>query len=171
MRLKFKHAGKIHEIDVQRQNDKSTVSFEDKTLEITVSKLPNNGYLLVREGRIARGYGVRRKDNVYIQIDGRCWTFQDITSDEIADADSVNEGDNEIVAPMPGSVIKLLVEEGQRVKRKQPLVIVEAMKMENEVHAPIDGIIGKILVDPGQQVGFGEKLIELVPMDGAEEPS
>lgn len=60
---------------------------------------------------------------------------------------------------MPGSVLKVMVSEGDEVKFDQPLVIIEAMKMENEVRAPRDGIVKKIFVESGMQVGSGDNLI------------
>ncbi|MEE2902188.1 MAG: biotin carboxylase N-terminal domain-containing protein [Myxococcota bacterium] len=56
------------------------------------------------------------------------------------------------VAPMPGKVIAVNVQEGAEVTQNQPLVILEAMKMEHTVSAPCDGIIEKLLVREGQQV-------------------
>ena len=56
------------------------------------------------------------------------------------------------VAPMPGKVIAVNVQEGAEVTQNQPLVILEAMKMEHTVSAPCNGIVEKLLVREGQQV-------------------
>ncbi len=169
MRLKLKDTSGIHEIDVQRHSEKLIIKHEDKTFEFEVNELLDSGFILVHNDNIIRGYAVRRKDGIFLQIGGRYWNFQDVTQDDMTSGVAGGEGDYEVVAPMPGSVIKLLIEEGQEIKRDQPLVIVEAMKMENEVRAAADGVVNKILVEPGQQVGFGEKLVELAPMNGAKE--
>ncbi len=63
-----------------------------------------------------------------------------------------------IVAPMPGLVVKLLVEPGQEVKKGEGLVIVEAMKMENEIRSPISGTVEKINVIERQAVEKGQVL-------------
>ena len=60
---------------------------------------------------------------------------------------------------MPGRVVRLLVEEGQSVAKGDPIIVVEAMKMENEMKAPADGRIGKIHVSEGQAVEAGSALI------------
>jgi len=65
--------------------------------------------------------------------------------------------------PMPGKVVKILVEENQPVEKGQTIAIVEAMKMENEIHAPIDGIVKKIFVKPGDQVNPDDALIRIEP--------
>ena len=66
-----------------------------------------------------------------------------------------------IVAPMPGKVIRVLVAAGDAVSVRQPLVVVEAMKMENELRADRDGHVAAIHVQEGASVDAGTLLIEL----------
>jgi len=63
--------------------------------------------------------------------------------------------------PMPGRVARVLVEVGAAVKKGQPLVVVEAMKMENELKSPKDGLVRKVLVEPGSLVEARATLVEL----------
>ena len=65
-----------------------------------------------------------------------------------------------VVSPMPGLVVSLEVEVGQTVKTGEPLVIVEAMKMENVLRAETDGTIKTITVEPGASVAADELLVE-----------
>lgn len=64
-------------------------------------------------------------------------------------------------APMPGKVVKVLVKEGEAVQAQQPLLIIEAMKMENELRAPRAGSVGALKARDGQAVEAGEPLLEL----------
>jgi biotin carboxyl carrier protein len=66
-----------------------------------------------------------------------------------------------IKAPMPGLVLKILVEEGQDIKKGQPVLILEAMKMENVFKAPADATVKAIKVEERKAVEKGEVLIEL----------
>ena len=63
-------------------------------------------------------------------------------------------------APMPGLVVGLKVAVGDVVTKNQPLLIIEAMKMENVLKAKADGTVKAIVVNPGQSVEKGETLIE-----------
>jgi biotin carboxyl carrier protein len=72
------------------------------------------------------------------------------------------EGRQQIVAPMPGKVVRLLVKEGEHVEAGQGLLVVEAMKMQNEIRSPMSGTVERILAQEGQPVNAGEVLCVVV---------
>jgi 3-methylcrotonyl-CoA carboxylase alpha subunit len=65
-------------------------------------------------------------------------------------------------SPMPGKVLKILVEVGQKVSAGDPLIILEAMKMEHTMRAVVDGVVESILVGDGEVVGPGQMLVQIV---------
>ena len=70
-------------------------------------------------------------------------------------------GDVQVKSPLPGSVIKVLVAEGQAVKKGDTLLTLESMKMENAIMAEADGTVKQIAVTPGQNVMQDDLLIVL----------
>ena len=68
-------------------------------------------------------------------------------------------GVQQVLAPMPGKVVKVLVAVGDEVKARQGLVVVEAMKMENELRSPKDGRVTQVLVTEGVSVEAGRPLV------------
>ncbi len=72
-----------------------------------------------------------------------------------------SEDPMEIGANIPGNIIKILVSEGEAVKEKQPIAVIEAMKMETNILATADGVIEKILISEGQQVKAGELIAKI----------
>lgn len=70
-------------------------------------------------------------------------------------------GDGRLKAPIPGLITRLLVETGQQVEAGQPLLILEAMKMENEIRASRAGIVSHLRVTAGQSVAQKELLCEI----------
>lgn len=77
---------------------------------------------------------------------------------QFAGADSSSNEAGQVLAPMPGLVVKLLVQSGQKVEKGEGIVIVEAMKMENEIRASVSGEVKEIRVSYRQAVEKGEIL-------------
>ncbi len=69
--------------------------------------------------------------------------------------------DGMIRAPMPGVVLKVMVEEGDMVNAGDPVMVIEAMKMENEIKAPVSGTVKQVKVEPGDSVNTGDELMEI----------
>lgn len=67
----------------------------------------------------------------------------------------------ELKAPMPGLLVKVLVEVGATVEAGQPLAVLQAMKMENELSLPRGGTVTSVSVEPGQTVDQGQTLLTL----------
>jgi acetyl/propionyl-CoA carboxylase alpha subunit len=70
-------------------------------------------------------------------------------------------GESALTAPMPGTVIQVLAKEGERVSHRQPLLVLEAMKMETPVVSPYDGVVKAVHVAEGDRVAGGALLVEL----------
>jgi biotin carboxyl carrier protein len=68
------------------------------------------------------------------------------------------EGRQQIIAPMPGKVVRVLIKAGDAVEAGQGLLVVEAMKMQNEIRSPKSGTVERVLASEGQAVNAGEVL-------------
>ena len=76
-----------------------------------------------------------------------------------ADVGAGARGDQAVVAPMPGRVVRVLVAAGEQVTARQPVVVVEAMKMENELRSPKTGRVKEVAVAAGTSVEAGRVLV------------
>lgn len=90
-----------------------------------------------------------------------CAGTKELTLASLRESSTANPPHEVIQSPLNGMVIALCVEEGERVSRGQPLVLIEAMKMENRITSPFDGRVVSIPAFAGQQVRLGDELIEL----------
>ena len=71
-------------------------------------------------------------------------------------------GDGELMsAPMPGTILDIMVTEGQTVKKGEIILILEAMKMENELAAPVDGTVVKIYTSRGESINAGDSILTI----------
>ncbi|RMF60385.1 MAG: biotin/lipoyl-binding protein [Calditrichaeota bacterium] len=87
---------------------------------------------------------------------------QKLESEIYGDAE-LGGSSGEIVAPMPGLILKVEVKEGDTVENGQPLLVMEAMKMENEIRSTLNGTVQKIFVSPNQTVEKDDPLILIQP--------
>ncbi len=78
-----------------------------------------------------------------------------------APAPKPTAGASAVKSPLPGSIIKVMVSEGQAVKRGDVLLTMESMKMENSIMAEKDGVVGKVYVQPGKSVMQDDVLLDL----------
>jgi excisionase family DNA binding protein len=109
---------------------------------------------------------VRHGDTVHVDVDGQSLEFEPApppTVDEAVRQASAHAGDGSaaLIAPMPGRVIAVRAAVGDWVVAHQPVVVIEAMKMEHAVVAPIHGTLATLLVGEGQQVQRGDLLAEV----------
>ncbi len=81
---------------------------------------------------------------------------------------TASDGELPVTAPIPGLVVKILVAEGQVVAQNDPLIILEAMKMENEIRAQRAGVIQDIAVEVGQSVDGNAQMMVLGPIAADE---
>lgn len=110
--------------------------------------------------------GVRRTaaiamglDDLTVFFEGNAHSFG--LPDRLADDDEAAGAGDQVIAPMPGLVKLLQGKPGDTVTRDQPLVVLEAMKMEHTLKAPRDGVIGEVMVAAGEQVQDGTVLLVL----------
>ncbi len=101
---------------------------------------------------------VRTEDGV-LYHDGKAWNFAAPHAGHRGLGSGSTGG--AVMAPMPGIIIGVSVAEGDTVKRGQPLVVIEAMKMEQVLHAPFDGKVAELKVLQGNQVVEGSLLVRI----------
>ena len=100
---------------------------------------------------------VRDGDMLHVFHEGGHWRLG--IYDPLTAAEAHEGASGGLTAPMPGKVTALHVKAGASVKAGQPLIVVEAMKMEHTIHAPADGKVTELRFKPGDQVAEGEVLI------------
>jgi len=107
-----------------------------------------------------RAHVVNSGDTTWVFIDGETFTIE-VEPAERARARRGASGNEGLAAPMPATVIKLLVEPGAQVQRGEVLLLLEAMKMELPIRAPRDGRVKALHCRPGELVQPGTPLVDL----------
>lgn len=126
--------------------------------EMSLVKGPKPNSILINisgESRLA--YVIKVQDSWWIHLDGR---IHIVNRHEFGSA-AITRTEGSLIAPMPGTIIEILVKDGQRVRQGQTLIVMEAMKMEHKIQAPMPGKISSLTHKVGQRVDMGTVLIEI----------
>jgi acetyl-CoA/propionyl-CoA carboxylase biotin carboxyl carrier protein len=94
---------------------------------------------------------------------GRAWALTETGPLAAARADVGGTVGGSLRSPMPGTVLSVSVADGDRVRSGQPMLVIEAMKMEHTISAPIEGRVAELAVRPGSQVAVDQPLATVVP--------
>lgn len=107
-----------------------------------------------------RFFAHENKGNFSVNVGGKLY-FGKVESVARGGVSSARGSDADLVAQFPGKVRKILIQEGATVKEGEPLLLIEAMKMEFSVKAPFDGKVKKLLVKEAQQLNPGDRFLDL----------
>lgn len=122
-----------------------------------------DGYLTV-DGRAHQIFVADDAETSWLWLDGTTYAISALAP--IRRGQHARTADGEIRSPMPGAVVAVHAAPGDLVAHGDPLVVVEAMKMEHTLTAPFDGILDEVLVAAGDQVVLGQPLARLTAQEG-----
>lgn len=102
-------------------------------------------------------------ERVDLQVGGRDWRATAVDARKAALKLGAGGAEGAVITQMPGVVVRTLVAVGDDVTAGQPVMVVEAMKMENEFKSPVDGTVDSIPVQDGQAIEAGTTLVLITP--------
>lgn len=164
MRVEIELLGRIRTVEFTEMNREIVATIDGRMLKLSLAS-PERGAYLVRlddgqvfefavqeegEGLLSLLHGARRYDARILD------PKHQRRASEIS-----HEGQLTISSPMPGKVVNVLAQPGERVEAGASLVVVEAMKMQNELKAPRGGIIKTVAVAAGETVSAAQLLVVL----------
>lgn len=153
------YRGETLDISTARKDGSHAVTVDGAELSVALNR---DGAHVTDGQRRFDAYFAVSKERIFVELDGRLFEFERPSSEGGSGADSAHHDvKDKLFAPMPGKVVKVLVSVGDSVVAKQPLVIVESMKMENQALSPAAGTIKAINFAAGDQVDTERALVEL----------
>ena len=167
MEFEFTLNGEKRRVSTDARSPNTEVTIDGTTYEVDWSLVGDGVISLITDGRSHTVHVARRDGGVAVQVEGRQFLFDTGSRDDdsaVAAGAAAGAGGS-IKAPMPGNVVKVMVEEGDEVTVGQSIVVVEAMKMENEVRSSVDGTVVKVSVAAGDSVGTSEVMVEIEPVE------
>jgi biotin carboxyl carrier protein len=160
--------GRLRQVTVHRVDGRFVVAIDRREWVIDAVRIDVNTWsLLIDEGVHTRSHEVTLAAGpgsgaLSVSVDGApvavCVNGRRQLGRRAEGTQAGGSGPLRVVAPMPGKIVRVLVRTGEAVRDRQPLVVIEAMKMENELRAAGSGTVTEIQVTDGQSVEAGALL-------------
>jgi geranyl-CoA carboxylase alpha subunit len=151
----------IHDLEIARARDGDyVVDTDGREHRFEIEELDGDSIRFRADGVVQSASFLRDRDRLYIQYRGDTLAVRDLTRSAPA-ATALAGSDGKVRAAMNGRVVAVLVKQGDRVEAGQPVMTLEAMKMEHVHAAPIAGTISAIDVVEGEQVTTGKIVAEI----------
>jgi biotin carboxyl carrier protein len=164
VKLKAEIEGETQSIEIKRDGTQVFAEIDGRRYTLEARESQPGVYLLLSDGHVYECRVAQReakRESLEVTIGTRAFSVILTDPKRLRGAQasgSHTDGISEIVAPMPGKVVRVLVETGAEVEAGAGLIIVEAMKMQNEMKAPKAGKVTSINVTTGTTVNAGDVL-------------
>jgi len=157
-------ADAFHSVTLIRRADSATLGFGGRDHRCVLQDVGGSEYRLAVDGKTHRVWVAVHRGHAYVHAFGRSWELEVI--DPAARAQRAVGGNDAVaVAPMPGTVVNIMVATGDTVRKGQPLMVIESMKMQTEIAARRDGTVEQIFVAEKQTFDRGARLVALVAQE------
>jgi biotin carboxyl carrier protein len=161
MKFTIELNGKARAVELSRGEKGFSCSIDGKLVEADIAEVGSGRYSILIGGDSLEVRISPQTDGLAASIGGHEYSLKVRDPREWRrkhHGAAASEGRQQVVAPMPGKVIRILAKVGVKIEAGQGVVVVEAMKMQNEVRAPKSGLVEKIVVVEGQSVNAGDAL-------------
>lgn len=159
MEYQFQVGADMKVVRLERQGDKVRITIADRVYEVIVIHSQAGELTFDVDGIMHTAFVAHDGSTHYVAIEGDVF---ELKKPDLRRAQRKHHHtEDSLAASMPGQVTKVLVSEGEVVQRGQPLIVLEAMKMEIKIAAAHDGRVAKVLVKQGQLVDREQTLIEM----------
>jgi biotin carboxyl carrier protein len=135
----------------------------DCEYEVELLHATQERVVVLIDGRPIRAVVARDGAALAVALGGTLHDFVLAPPGEQMPAAASRRGSGRVIAPMPGKVLSVLVRPGDPIAVGQPLVVLEAMKMEHTLTAEVDGTVDAVHVEPGDMVEGARNLLEIRP--------
>ena len=165
MKYKAQLANTEHAISLELGDGSATAEIDGRHYEIELQRLRSGEYLLINGTQVYKCRVEAKHDssNSFAVVLGRAsYDITLVDPKRLSSARSSaghDHGSAEIVSPMPGKIVRVLVEVGAKVEAGAGIIVVEAMKMQNEMKAPKAGVVISINAEAGATVNAGDVLV------------
>jgi biotin carboxyl carrier protein len=164
--VRFRRGRRAHEVRIDEGEAGCQLKIDGRPFAADIVRTADGYYSVLCDGSSFEVAVIAEAGGWRVETGGRVYRLRP-DSAAAASGDAARGGAREIRSTLPGKIVQIQAGPGVEVKRGEPLVIIEAMKMENELRAPFDARVERVAVSAGQTVETGALIMVLEPL-GAE---
>lgn len=161
MQLSYEYKGNIYNVNVEKRENRFYIVYDDSEYTVDAS--------MIKEGQLKIGLGdtilkcvvASKSESRYVFVDGDVYRVKHCTHGTKKKKKAEN-GEESLASPISGTVVEVKVKKGDKVKKAEVLLVIEAMKMEYLIRAPFAGTIEKVHFKESDQIEIGAQTVELV---------
>jgi biotin carboxyl carrier protein len=164
MRLTLVIDGTSHTVALLRHGTGGRIWIGDAPHEATITSMESGEHVVVVDGAAYPVWIAQHGETAWVHAFGRAWEIN--LPDPVKQASGGHDETDVALAPMPGTVVEVLVHPGDQVTRGQTLLVIESMKMQTSITAGRDGTVAEVPLAPGQSFNRGALLARLQAGEG-----
>jgi len=156
LEFNYEYNNRIYKIKAEKTKDAFIITFDGTTYTVHASEI-KPGYLRIQLGdAVIKAVISEGDESKFVFLNGNVFDIK-----RALPKSRRTEKEDELLSPISGKVVKVEVKEGDKVKKGDVIMVIEAMKMEYLIKAPYNGIIKKIYFNVDEQIDMGVKPVEI----------
>ncbi len=159
MTYTFKLNDQIFKVTLEENDGQIELEIEGEKLPVDYRKIEDNLYSIILDGQSLTLGVFKKGKKIQVFLDGDLYDLESISEREQRKSSLAASGVQEIKAPMPSRVVKVLKSEGDEVTKDEGVIVIEAMKMESELKSPLAGKVRNVMAKEGDAIEAGTVLM------------
>jgi biotin carboxyl carrier protein len=159
MFINYEHENHVYNVSVERRKDQYFVTYDNTEYKVEADEI-KPGYLKIKLGdRVIKCVITKGDKDKFVFVEGDVFKVRNIELTGAKKTKKKDEGN--LNSPISGKVVSIKVKDGDKVKKGDVLMIIEAMKMEYLIRAPYSGKVKKINFKENNQIEIGQNTVEI----------
>ena len=163
--INYEHENQIYNVIVERRKNFYFITYDNTEYKVNAEEI-KSGHLIIKIGdKIIKSVVTKGDQEKYVFVEGDIFKVKNIELTGIRKKKKKEE-ENTLNSPISGRIVNIKTKKGDKVKKGDVLLIIEAMKMEYIIRAPYDGIVKKVNFKEKDLIEIGQNTLELSKMKG-----
>ena len=161
MFINYEHNNHVYKLTIERRKDNYFVTYDNTEYKVSAEEI-KPGHLKIKIGdRIIKSIVTEGKKEKFVFLDGNVFKVKAVELTGRKKQRKKESGEHDLDSPISGKVVQVKVKTGDKIKKGDVLIVIEAMKMEYLIRAPYNGTISKVHFKEKDHIEIGQTTVEI----------